>query len=346
MKALVYGGAGDKSWTSVPDPQIVEPRDAIIRIDLASISDMDLHILRGDAPAVRHGRILGREAVGTVMEVGDAVSDLTPGDRVLASSVSACGACRYCRYGTYGQCLGGGGPMLGQGIHGVHAEYARLPFADLSTYRLPPSVSDEDAVLLAEVLPAAYEVGVLNGGVGPGDTLVVMGAGPIGLATILTARLFSPTHIIVIDPLKSRLEAAKLFGADLAVTPQENLLDLVRSVTDGLGADTVVEAVGKPLSFEACTALVRPGGRVANVGVHGRPAAFHLEDLWSRNITVTTGLVDTYSIPKLLGMLAAGLLDVGHMITHRFGLREITRAYDVFGRAAHTGALKVVLSRG
>lgn len=345
MRALVYGGSGDKFWTSVADPMLVEPRDVIIRVDLTTISGLDLRTLRGDASEVRPGRILGREAVGTVMEVGDAISGLSPGDRLLVSCVSACGACAYCQRRRFGQCLGGGGQTLGRLIHGVHAEYARVPFADLSTFRLPPSVSDFDAVLLSEVLPTAYEVGVLNGGVGPGDTVVVIGAGPIGLATILTARLFSPAHIIVIDPVKSRLEAAKLFGADLAVTSQDNVLDLVRSVTDGLGADTVVEAVGKPSTFELATALIRPGGRVANVGVHGRPAALHLEDLWSRDLTITTGLVDTYSTPRLLGMLAAGLLDVGNMITHRFDLTEISAAYDLVARATQSGALKVALVR-
>lgn len=345
MKALVYGGSGDKSWTSVPDPMIVEPRDVIVRVDLATISDMDLHILRGDVPAVRPGRVLGREAVGTVVETGAAITGLTTGDRVLASCVSACGGCRYCRQGSYGQCLGDGGCILGSLVHGTHAEYVRLPFADLSTHLIPPSVSDEDAVLLSEMLPTAYEVGVRNGDVRPGDTVVVVGAGPVGLATILTAQLFSPAHIIVIDPVKSRLEAAKLFGADLAVTPQENLLDLVRSVTDGLGADTAVEAAGRPSAFELCTALVRPGGRVATVGVHARPAALHLEDLWARNITITTGLVDTYSIPRLLSMLAAGLLDVGHMITHRFRLSQILTAYELAARATQSGVLKIALSR-
>ena len=345
MKAVVYGGPGQRSWKDVPDPMITDPRDAIIRVDTVTICGTDLHILGGDVPAVRPGRILGHEAVGTIVETGSGVSGLSAGDRVLASCISACGVCRYCRTGSYGQCLNGGGWILGHLVDGVQAEYARLPFADLSTYKLPPSISDEAAVMLADILPTSYEVGVLNGQVRPGDTVVVVGAGPIGLAAVLTARLFSPAHIIAIDKAEPRLEAAKRFGADIVAKPDENPLELVRSVTDGLGADTAIEAVGIPATFELCTTLVRPGGHVANVGVHGKPVTLHLEDLWIRNITVTTGLVDTYSTPDLLKMLAAGQLDVSQMITHRFDFDAFMQAYDVFSDPARTGALKVVVSR-
>jgi len=345
MKALVYGGPGQKSWTEVPDPAITDPRDAIIQVDAVTICGTDLHILGGDVPAVQPGRTLGHEAVGTVVEVGAGVSGLAPGDRVLASCISACGTCRYCRQGSYGQCLGGGGWILGHLVNGVQAQFARLPFADLSTYKLPPAITDEAAVLLADILPTSYEVGVLNGQVRPGDTVAVVGVGPIGLAAILTARLFSPSHIIAIDKADSRLQAAKQFGADIVAKPDTDVLELVWAVTDGLGADVVIEAVGTPETFELCTTLVRPGGRVANVGVHGKPAMLHLEDLWIRNVTITTGLVDTYSTPTLLTMLGAGQLDVGHMITHRFGFDDFLQAYEVFADPMHTGALKVLVTR-
>jgi alcohol dehydrogenase len=253
--------------------------------------------------------------------------------------------CAYCRQGHYGQCRGGGGWILGHLVDGVQAEYARLPFADLSTYKLPNAVTDEQAVLLADILPTSYEVGVLNGQVQPGDTVVVVGAGPIGLAAIATARLFSPAHVIAVDKAQSRLQAAKAFGADVTVSADEDPLDVVRQVGDGLGAHVVMEAVGTPAAFELCATLVRPGGRLANIGVHGKPALLHLEDLWIRNVTITTGLVDTFSTPRLLDMLVAGQLDLGHMITHRFALDEIMDAYDVFSRAAQTGALKVALTR-
>lgn len=346
MKGLVYSGPGKRAWTTVPDPRIEDPRDAIIEVDAVTICGTDLHILGGDVPEVAAGTVLGHEAVGRVVRVGDGVAGLTVGDRVLASCISACGICRYCREGVYGQCLGGGGWILGHTIDGVQSEYARVPFADLSTYKLPDQVSNESAVLLADILPTSYEVGVLNGQVRPGDTVVVVGAGPIGLAAVVTARLYSPAHIVVVDKAPSRLQAGKLFGADVTVAVgEQDPLAVVRELTGGLGADVVMEAVGTPQTFELCTTLVRPGGRVANIGVHGKPATLHLEDLWIRDVTITTGLVDTYSTPKLLGMLVAGQLDLGHMVTHRFGLDEFMDAYDVFSDPAHTGALKVVLSR-
>jgi alcohol dehydrogenase len=345
MKALVFGGPGAKSWTDVPDPVIRDPRDAIIQIDAVTICGTDLHILKGDVPTVEPGRILGHEAVGTVVEIGPGVSGLTAGDKVLASCISACGTCRYCRQGSYGQCLGGGGWILGHRIDGVQAQYARLPFADLSTYKLPRNVHNEAAVLLADILPTSYEVGVINGQVRPGDTVAIVGAGPIGLAAVLTARLYSPNHVIVIDKAASRLEAAKQFGADITVTPDGDPLEVIRALTHGLGADVAIEAVGVPETFELCTSLVRPGGRIANIGVHGKPATLHLEDLWIRNVTITTGLVDTYSTPTLLTMLEAGQLDVGHMVTHRFSLDDFIHAYAVFADAAQTAALKVVLTR-
>jgi alcohol dehydrogenase len=342
MKGLVYSGPGKRAWTTVPDPRIQDPRDAIIEVDAVTICGTDLHILGGDVPEVEAGTVLGHEAVGTVVRTGEAVAGLAVGDRVLASCISACGICRFCRDGAYGQCRGGGGWILGHLIDGVQSEYARIPFADLSTYKLPDQVSNENAVLLADILPTSYEVGVRNGHVQPGDTVVVVGAGPIGLAAIATARLYSPAHIVAVDKAAARRQAAKLFGADVVV---EDPVAAVRELTGGLGADVVMEAVGTPATFELCTALVRPGGRVANIGVHGRPATLHLEDLWIRDVTITTGLVDTYSTPKLLDMLVAGQLDLGHMITHRFGLGEFMTAYDVFADPARSGALKVVLSR-
>ena len=345
MKALVYGGPGERSWADTPDPAVQDPRDAVIRIEAVTICGTDLHILGGDVPEVTPGRVLGHEAVGTVEEVGSGVGNLSVGDRVLASCISSCGVCRYCREGSYGQCRNGGGWILGHLVDGVQAEYARIPFADLSTYKLPTQVSNETAVLLADILPTSYEVGVLNGRVQPGDTVAVVGVGPIGLAAILGARLFSPAHIVAIDKAESRLQAAKQFGADVTVTPEQDPLEVVRGLTGGLGADVVMEAVGTPQTFELCTTLVRPGGRVANIGVHGKPATLHLEDLWIRNVTITTGLVDTYSTPKLLNMLVAGQLNLENMVTHRFDLGDIMEAYDVFSRPAQTGALKVVLSR-
>lgn len=344
MKALVFHGKGQKSWQDVPDPGIQDAADAVIRVDAVTICGTDLHIMKGDVPEVRPGTVLGHEAVGEVVETGGDVRSVRPGDRVLISCITACGRCRFCRENRFGQCLGGGGWILGHLIDGTQAEYVRVPFADLSLHPLPNAVSSEDAVLLADILPTAYEVGVLNGRVSPGDTVVVVGAGPIGLATIATARLYTPRRVIAVDLAESRLQAARAVGADVTIGADEDPELLVDDLTDNLGADVVVEAVGVPEAFEQCTRMVRPGGHVANVGVHGKPATLHLEDLWSKDVTITTGLVDTHSTPLLLQMMAAGRLPASSaLVTHRFAPSQMEEAYDVFSRANDTGALKVVL---
>jgi alcohol dehydrogenase len=346
MKALVYHGPGNKSWDDVPDPTIQQDTDAIVRVDAVTICGTDLHILKGDVPAVTDGRILGHEAVGTVQSVGSAVKNIKPGDKVLVSCITACGACRYCREGSYGQCLGGGGWILGHKIDGTQAELVRVPFADTSTYLAPAGVSDESLLMLADILPTGYEVGVLNGTVRPGDVVAVVGAGPIGLSAIMGARLFSPSHIVAIDKADSRLDAAKQFGADVLINnDREDPLEIIRKLTGGLGADVSIEAVGVPATFELATTLIRPGGHVANIGVHGEPATLHLEDLWIRNVTITTGLVDTYSTPTLMALLGGDAIDAGKFVTHHFPMAEFIEAYDVFSRAAETSALKVVLIR-
>lgn len=346
MKALVYHGPNSKAWEEVPKPTLQADTDAIVRVDAATICGTDLHILKGDVPAVTDGRILGHEAVGTVEEIGAGVKNLKPGDKVLVSCITACGSCRFCREGRYGQCIGGGGWILGHKIDGTQAEYVRVPFADNSTYPAPAGVSDEDLLMLADILPTGYEVGVLNGGVRPGDVVAVVGAGPIGLAAIMGAKLFSPSHIIAIDKADTRLEAAKQFGADIVVNNgREDALAVVQGLTEGLGADVAIEAVGVPATFELAAELIRPGGHVANIGVHGEPVTLHLETLWIKDVTITTGLVDTYSTPTLLKLITSGQVAAGRFVTHHFELDDFIEAYDVFGRAADTGALKVVLSR-
>ncbi len=346
MKALVYHGPNQKAWDDVPKPTILADTDAIVRVDAVTICGTDLHILKGDVPAVTDGRILGHEAVGTVDEVGSGVKNLKPGDKVLVSCITACGSCRFCREGRYGQCLGGGGWILGHKIDGTQAEYVRVPFADNSTYPAPAGVADEDLLMLADILPTGYEIGVLNGGIRPGDVVAVVGAGPIGLSAIMGARLFSPSHIIAIDKADTRLEAAKQFGADITINnSREDALAVVHSLTDGLGADVAIEAVGVPATFELAAELIRPGGHVANIGVHGEPATLHLETMWIKDVTITTGLVDTYSTPTLLKLISNGQIAAGQFITHHYGLHDFIEAYDVFSRAGETGALKVVLTR-
>ena len=344
MKGLVYHGPGERSWDSLDDPGIVEPGDALVRIDSSTICGTDLHILKGDVPEVRPGTVLGHEAVGTVEEVGRGVSTLAAGDRVLVSCITSCGRCRFCKEGRYGQCLGGGGWIFGHLIDGLQAEYARVPFADTSVHKVPDALTDEQVLFLADILPTSYEVGVLNGVLRPGDVVAIVGAGPIGLAAILTAQLLTPGHIVAIDLDDGRLEAARRFGADVTVNNgTQDAVAAVMELTDGLGADVSIEAVGVPETFELAVDLVRPGGHVANVGVHGRAATLHLEKLWIRDVTLTTGLVDTFSTPQLLKLVASGRLDPTLFATHRFPLGETMAAYDVFADAANTGALKVVL---
>jgi alcohol dehydrogenase len=344
MKALVYHGPGQKAWEEKPDPRLVEATDAIVRIDSATICGTDLHILKGDVPEVQPGTVLGHEAVGTIVKVGSAVTTLEPGDRVLVSCITSCGRCRFCKEGHYGLCTGGGGWIFGHLIDGLQAELARVPFAETSVYKLPDTLSDEQVLFLADILPTSYEVGILNGRVDAGDTVVIVGAGPIGLAAVMTAKLYTPAQIVVIDLVDARLEQALEFGADIVINNgREDAVAMVADLTKGLGADVAIEAVGVPETFELCTALVRPGGHVANVGVHGRSATLHLETLWIKDVTITTGLVDTFTTPKLLSLIERGRLDATPFATHRFALDDAMAAYETFAAAGETNALKVVL---
>jgi len=345
MRALVYQGPGQRALSEVPDPENTDDGDVIVRVDTTTICGTDLHILAGDVPSVRRGRILGHEAVGTVEDAGGAVRSVGEGDRVLVPCISVCASCRYCREGRYGQCRGGGGWVLGHTCDGTQAEYVRVPFADTSLYRIPAGISDEDALMVADILPTGYEVGVLRTGVRPGEVVAVIGAGPVGLAAMMTARLFSPSHVVAIDRADVRLQAARDFGADITINnTATSPLSAITSLTDGLGADVVIEAVGKPETFELAIQLTRPGGRTANIGVHGKPAVFHLEDQWIRDITVTTGQVDTSSVPALLRLLATGQLEAAKLVTHRLAFDDFEHAYDLFSDSADSGALKIMLT--
>ena len=344
MKALVYHGPGSRSWDDVPDPELTAPTDVVMRVDAVTICGTDLHILKGDVPEVEPGTILGHEAVGTVVETGSAVTTLQEGDRVLASCITSCGRCSYCRAGRYGLCTGGGGWILGHLVDGVQAEYARIPFADTSAYKIPPELTDEQVLFLADILPTSFEVGVLAGAVKPGDAVAIVGAGPIGLAAVLTANLYTPGRVIVLDPDQGRLDRALACGASDAVAETgEAARERVLALTEGAGADVAIEAVGVPETFELCTDIVRAGGHVANVGVHGKPATLHLERLWIKDVTITTGLVDTVTTPRLMQLVAAGKLDPSVFTTHRFSLDEAMEAYDAFADAKSSGAFKVVL---
>ncbi|MER6410105.1 alcohol dehydrogenase catalytic domain-containing protein [Streptomyces humidus] len=341
MRALVYHGPGQSSWDTVPDPVIEEATDAIVRVDATTVCGSDLRILRGDLPEVRPGTVLGHEAVGEVVEVGRDVHHLRPGDQVIVSAVSACGRCRECRDTVFGQCSGSGGRLLGDRIDGTQGELVRVPLADRSAHRRPGNVALDDAILLSEVLPTAYEVGVRNGHVSPGDTVVVVGAGPVGLASAGIARLYSPRRVVVVDLSPARLEAAARMGLEAAGSPGE----LVADLSEGPGADVVIEASGEPDGFALSTRVVRTGGHIANIGMHGRPVILHLESLWRKNVTISTGQVDTSSTPWLLERVRYGDLPVSGLVTHSFPLDRMEDAYRAFAHGPATGALKVVLHR-
>jgi len=346
MKALVYDGPGKKSLEQRPVPKISAPTDAIVRVTKTTICGTDLHILKGDVPTCTPGRILGHEGVGIIEETGAGVTQFKKGDRVLISCISSCGKCEYCRKGMYSHCTTGGW-ILGNTIDGTQAEYVRIPHADTSLYPIPEGADEEALVMLSDILPTGFECGVLNGKVQPGGTVAIVGSGPIGLAALLTAQFYSPAEIIMVDLDEKRLEVAKRFGATATVKGSgEEAARQTMSFTDGRGVDTAIEAVGIPATFELCQEIVAPGGVIANVGVHGVKADLHLEKLWSQNIAITTRLVDTVSTSMLLKTVQSGKIDPKKLITHHFPLDEILDAYDTFGRAASTQALKVIIEAG
>jgi alcohol dehydrogenase len=343
MKALVYKGPGLKALEDRPHPEIQAPGDAIVRIVKTTICGTDLHILKGDVPTCAPGRILGHEGVGVIEKVGSGVGAFRPGDRVLISCISACGRCDYCRRGMYSHCTTGGW-ILGNAIDGTQAEFVRIPHADTSLYRIPDGCDEEALVMLSDILPTGFECGVLNGKVAPGSSVAIVGSGPIGLAALLTAQFYSPADIIMIDFDDNRLEVAKRFGATATINAKhDDPVQTVMKRTGGRGVDTAIEAVGVPASFITCEDIVAPGGTIANIGVHGIKVDLHLERLWSQNITITTRLVDTVTTPMLLKTVESKKIDPKRLITHRFKLDHILDAYDTFGAAARTQALKVII---
>ncbi|THG39054.1 zinc-dependent alcohol dehydrogenase family protein [Sphingomonas olei] len=344
MKALVYKGPGQKAFEEHAKPEIRDPGDAIVRITRTTICGTDLHILKGDVATCEPGRILGHEGVGVVEAVGPAVTTFKPGDRVLISCVSACAKCEYCRRGMYSHCTTGGW-ILGNMIDGTQAEFVRTPHADTSLYPIPEGADEEALVMLSDILPTGFECGVLNGKVQPGATVAIVGSGPIGLAALLTAQFYSPAEIIMIDLDDNRLEIAKRFGATRTVNSGDGkAVEAVKALTGGHGVDTAIEAVGVPATFELCQQLIAPGGVIANVGVHGHPVSLHLETLWDRNIAITTRLVDTVTTPMLLKVVGSKKIDPALLITHRFTFDQMLEAYETFGNAQKTGAMKVIIA--
>ncbi|ARC34962.1 alcohol dehydrogenase (plasmid) [Paracoccus yeei] len=344
MKALVYQGPGKKDWIEKEKPGIEKPTDVIVRITKTTICGTDLHILKGDVPAVTPGRTLGHEGVGVVEEVGGAVANFKPGDAVLISCVTSCGRCANCKRQLYAHCADGGW-ILGHKIDGTQAQYVRIPHGDNSLYPIPEGSDDEALVMLSDIMPTGMEIGVQAGGVKPGDTVAIVGAGPVGMSVLLTAQFYSPGRIIMIDMDPARLELARQFGAtDVVQVGAEDAAARVLELTDGQGVDVAIEAVGIPATFDICQKIVSAGGNIANVGVHGKPVQLHIEELWIKNINISMGLVCTNTTPMLLKTLKSGKVDPGRLVTHRFKLDEIMQAYEVFGNAAREKAMKVIIS--
>jgi alcohol dehydrogenase len=343
MKALVFNGPGKKALETRPKPELLRSDDAIVKVSRTTICGTDLHILKGDVPSCTPGRILGHEGVGVIDSIGASVSTFRPGDHVLVSCISSCGKCDYCRRGMYSHCETGGW-ILGNTIDGTQAEYVRIPHADTSLYRIPAGVDEEALVMLSDILPTGYECGVLNGKIAPGVTVAIVGSGPIGLAVLLTAQFYSPSQLIMVDLDDNRLEVARRLGATSVINGDDGKAAArVMALTEGRGVDCAIEAVGVPASFLVCEDIVAPGGTIANIGVHGVKVDLHLERLWSQNISITTRLVDTATMPMLLKTVSSGKLEPKKLITHHFKLDEIIDAYDTFARAAETRALKVII---
>ena len=345
MKALTYQGPGEKAWAEIPNQVIDKPTDAIVRILHTTICGTDLHILKGDVPEVTPGTVLGHEGVGVIESVGSAIRNFKPGDHVLISCITSCGSCANCRRQMYSHCADGGW-ILGHTIDGTQAEYVRIPHADNSLYPVPAGADEEALVMLSDILPTGFEIGVLAGKVKPGDSVVIVGAGPVGMAALLTAQFYSPAQLIMVDGDTNRLEVAKRFGAtDVIDINTQNAVERIFELTDGVGVDVAIEAVGIPASFDTCQSVIAPGGTIANVGVHGKSVELHLEKLWIQNVTITTGLVNTNTTPLLMKTVQSGKVDAGKLITHRFALADILKAYEVFGNAAKEKAMKVILSQ-
>jgi len=343
MKGLVYEGPGEIAFKEVPKPDIEKPTDALVKIVKTTICGTDLGILHGKTPSVKPGTTLGHEGIGVIEEVGTAVSNFKKGDHVIISCITACGTCEYCKKQMYGHCEDGGW-ILGNLINGTQTEYVRIPHADNSLYAAPEGMDDEALVMLSDILPTGHEIGVINGCVKPGDTIAIVGAGPIGMSALLTAQFYSPAKIYMIDLDENRLERAKKMGATQTINSgTDDAVKKIMSETKD-GVDVAIEAVGVPSTFDICQEIVRPGGHVANIGVHGKSVDLKIQDLWIRNITITMGLVNTNTTPMLLKTVTSGKIQPEKLITHHFKLDEVMQAYEVFDNAAKEKALKIILT--
>ncbi len=343
MKALVFIGTNQKEWKEQPRPTIVKSTDVIVRMHKTTICGTDLHILHGNVETVTPGRILGHEGIGFVSEIGKDVQRFQVGDKVLISCITSCGHCENCKIDFYGHCKDGGW-QLGNTIDGCQAEYVRIPHGDFSLYHVPEDAEEDGFVMLSDVLPTGLEVGVLEGKVRAGCSVAVVGVGPIGLSSIISATAFSPSKIMAIDMDPNRLQVACELGATHSINNSDgSAVDQIMQLTHGKGVDVAIEAIGTPIGWDICENIVAAGGNIAILGVHGKSVTLHLERMWKRNFTLTAGLVHTSSIPTLMDRVMSGAINPKLLINQAFKLSEMERAYEVFGNASKYKALKVLI---
>jgi len=344
MKAYIYEKPGVAKLVDKEKPVVTESTDAIIRMVKTTICGTDLHIIKGDTPEVPQYTTLGHEGICIVESVGSNVNNFKVGDKVIVSCISSCGKCYYCKKGIYAHCENGGGWILGHLVDGTQAEYVKVPFADNSLYHAPTSLSDEALVMLSDILPTGYEIGVLKGKVKPGSTVAIVGAGPVGLASLLTAQFYSPSKIIMIDLDDHRLATAKKFGATHTIN-SSHVNEVIQQIKDinHRGVDVAIEAVGIPATFDLCQKLIGVDGTIANVGVHGLPVQFDIEKLWIKNINITTGLVSANTTEELLEALKSKIIQPEQLVTHYSKLSDIENAYDLFRNATDHKAIKLLI---
>ncbi|KAH3684095.1 hypothetical protein WICPIJ_004935 [Wickerhamomyces pijperi] len=359
MKAIVYKGTpGVKELLSIPVPTIQAATDAVVKLSYTTICGSDLHIISGHVADMQKPlTVLGHEGIGIVESIGDKVSNFKVGDKVLISCITSCGSCVYCKKGLQSHCMDGGW-ILGHNINGTQAEYVRIPHADNSLYnikRYEGSIKDEALLMLSDILPTGNEMGAVNGRIDRGDVVAIVGCGSVGISALIASKTYDPKSVIMIDFDDERLKVAKeFFGADYVLNPGKvNVKEEIMKITSELniqsregldaGVDVAIECVGIPATFQTCQDIIAPGGRIANVGVHGVKVDLQLQDLWIKNIQIATGLVNANTTPDLLKKIESGELEPSRLVTHHFKFSEVLKAYEVFKNSSQEKCIKVFL---
>lgn len=348
MKALIFEAVGRIGHATVPDPEIREAGDVIVRVEAAAVCGSDLHVYRGLEAGLDAGTVMGHEFAGEVVEVGAEVTRFRPGDRVASPFTTSCGDCFYCRAGLTARCVRGqlfGWVEKGRGLHGAQAELVRVPLADTTLVAIPEGTPAETALFAGDVLATGW-FGAESAGAGPGRSVAVVGCGPVGLMAILAARELGAERVFALDALPERLALAEHWGAE-PVDIRESAVAVIREATGGRGADAAVEAVGSPQATRLAFDLVRPGGTIGAVGVHTEShLAIAPGEAYDKNLTYRAGRAPARAyMERLLPLIRSGRYDLAALISHRLPLAEGPRAYDLFDRKLE-GCTKVVLRAG